>query len=40
MWEIIPTLNVVQSGAVIISAVLSSIWIVVKIRRGRKRDDG
>ena len=40
MWELIPALNAVQSVALIVSAVLSSIWVVVKIRRGRKRDDG
>jgi hypothetical protein len=40
MWEIIPALNAVQSVAVIVSAVLSSIWVVVKIRRGRSHDDG
>jgi hypothetical protein len=40
MWELIPALDAVQSVAVIISAVLSSVWIVVKIRRGRKHDDG
>lgn len=38
MWELIPALSVVQSVAVIVSAVLSSIWVVVKIRRARKHD--
>ena len=40
MGELIPALNAVQSVAVIISAVLSSIWVVVKIRRARKRKHG
>ena len=40
MVELIPALNAVQSVAVIISAVLSSIWVVVKIRRARKRKHG
>ena len=40
MGELIPALNAVQSIAVIVSAVLSSIWVVVKIRRARKHDDG
>jgi len=39
MWELIPTLNAVQSVAVIVSTVLSSVWVVVKIRRARKHDD-
>jgi hypothetical protein len=39
MWERIPALNAVQSVAVIISAILSSIWVVVKIRRVRKLDE-
>jgi hypothetical protein len=40
MWELIPALNAVQSVAVIVSAILSSIWVVVKIRRARKHDGG
>jgi hypothetical protein len=39
MWELIPALNAAQSVAVIISAILSSVWVVVKIRRAGKHDD-
>ena len=38
MWELIPALSVVQSVAVIVSAVLTSIWVVVKIWRARRHD--
>ena len=38
MLELIPALNALQSVAVIVSAVLSSVWVVVKIRRARKHD--
>jgi hypothetical protein len=38
MWELIPALTAVQCVAVTVSAILSSVWIVVKIRRTRKQD--
>ena len=38
MWELIPALSVVQSVAVIVSAILSSVWVVAKIRGARKQD--